>query len=206
MFQKQYLKTHLELYGGNKTSINDEKSAAPNNKHERPSENSIESEAWDDIPELESVYDSDDDDNQDTQWGDEMTNGYSNDKKPWDTPLDASTIDNNFEELFESSSGEMREAFAQRIAMVLTHCQPFPGDGAPIDPSYTEGKQRFTVERLNTEFFAVYDRVQGFDSHIHVSRVRWKSFSIGKWFSERCAINSEICYPWDRAHQWMLTK
>jgi len=27
-----------------------------------------------------------------------------------------------------------------------------------------------------------------------------------KMVSERCAINSEIHYPWDRAHQWMLTK
>jgi len=100
----------------------------------------------------------------------------------------------------------MREALAQRIAAVLICCQPFPGDGAPVDPSYVEGEQRFTVDCLNNEFFSVYDRVQGFEGHIHISQVRWKSFSIGKWFSERCAVNSGICYPWDCTHQWLISR
>ena len=36
---------------------------------------------------------------------------------------------------------------ANRLARVLTSCQPYPGDGPPLDPRYQLGDIRFIVER-----------------------------------------------------------
>ena len=64
------------------------------------------------------------------------------------------------------------------------------------------------MERRDQSIFCIYDRVRGFEANIHVSRLRWDAFSIGKWFAERCAVYSELDEPdnlWGRAHRWMLS-
>ena len=89
---------------------------------------------------------------------------------------------------------------------VLTACQPFPGDGPPVDPSYRRGDQRFEIEDEGSNTYCIYDRVQGFESRIHTRRLRWKFFSIGKWFAERCASFSGLDSCWIQAHHWLLNK
>ena len=84
---------------------------------------------------------------------------------------------------------------------VLTQCQPFPGDGHPVDNSYKPGSPRFLVERRDRGFLCIYDRVQGFETNIHIARLHWDSFSIGEWFAERCTVNSGL----DKAGTWVRT-
>ena len=104
------------------------------------------------------------------------------------------------------SEEEEEKILVERIKTVLTQCQPFPGDGPPIDISYKEGDQRFAIELRARGLYCVYDRVQGFEADIHVARLRWEFFSIGKWYAERCATNAQLDEPWICAHQWLLTR
>ena len=85
-------------------------------------------------------------------------------------------------------------------------CQPFPGDRPPVDSMYTMGDQWFIVDRQDQGHFCIYDQVQGFEADIHVSRLHWDAFSIRKWFTERCAVNSELDEPWGHSHHWMLSQ
>lgn len=54
--------------------------------------------------------------------------------------------------------------------------------------------------------FCVYDRVQGFETYIHETRINWSLFSLGQWFAERCAENSGLPVPWELARQWTMTR
>ena len=136
-------------------------------------------EELDDIPELQEVSDSD-----------------ASDDEEEEDPLQSWP--------FEDERND--ERIAERVQNVLTKCQPYPGDNGriPADPLYEVGDQRFIVERQDRNLFFIYDRLQGFEAKIHVSRLHWHAFSIGKWFAERCAENSELDEPWARAHRWML--
>ena len=100
------------------------------------------------------------------------------------------------------------DTLANRILTVLTQCEPFPGDGQPVDPSYSPGTPRFIVEpqQLERDLYCIYDRVQGFEAHIHTAVLSLRSFSVGKWFAEKCALNAGIFQPWDCAHQWLLAR
>jgi hypothetical protein len=98
------------------------------------------------------------------------------------------------------------ETIIEQIKCILTCCQPFPGDGVPVDMSYRIGEPRFIVERQDRGLFCIYDRVQGFETDIHEDRLQWGLFSIGRWFAERCAENMGLHAPWDRAHRWVSTK
>jgi hypothetical protein len=98
------------------------------------------------------------------------------------------------------------ETIIEQIKCVLTRCQPFPGDGVPVDMSYRIGEPRFIVERQDRGLFCIYDRVQGFETDIHEDRLQWGLFSIGRWFAERCTENMGLHAPWDRAHRWVSTK
>ena len=136
-------------------------------------------EELDDIPELQEVSDSD-----------------ASDDEEEEDPLQSWP--------FEDERND--ERIAERVQNVLMKCQPYPGDTSriPADPLYEVGDQRFIVERQDRNLFFIYDRLQGFEAKIHVSRLHWHAFSIGKWFAERCAENSELDEPWARAHRWML--
>ena len=96
------------------------------------------------------------------------------------------------------------KVLCDRIQEVLTRCQPFPGDGDPVDPRYTPGDRRFIVEHQERGLICVYDRVQGFETDIHVDRLKWEHFSLGKWFAERCAVNVGLYESWNCAYEWSL--
>lgn len=148
---------------------------------------------WDDLPELQSVSESED----------EGEEGESSNKtnKPFEE-----VYDDMLEELCKSQAEHSQDSRIERVQDILTKCQPFPGDGEPVDPSYYPGESRFLVEKQGRGFYCIYDRVQGFETDIHESRVQWGFFSIGLWFAERCAVNSGLHRPWDRARQWMVNR
>ena len=133
----------------------------------------------DDVPELLPLSDSDDSDDE----------GEEDPPQSWP---------------FEDDQDDVR--IAERVKEVLMRCQPYPGDYGwiPVDTTYKEGDPRFKVDRQDRGLFCIYDRLQGFEEYIHVSRLQWDAFSIGKWFAERCAEHSELDEPWARAHHWML--
>ena len=135
----------------------------------------------DDLPELQSV--SDDSDNEEEDSHEEA-----------------------FRKLWESPVKEDDDYLVKRVRDVLTKCQPFPGDSDPVDPTYCPGEQRFVVEVQKRDFICIYDRVQGFETDIHKARVQWGFFSVGQWFAGRCAVNSGLYAPWNYAHQWTMTR
>lgn len=98
---------------------------------------------------------------------------------------------------------EENETMVEWIDRVLYKFQPFPGDGVPIDPTYRSGNSRFQFELQNFDILEIYDQFQGYETHIHLDLLRWSSFSIGKWYAERCAENSNLAQPWKCAHEWM---
>jgi RNase H-like domain found in reverse transcriptase/Reverse transcriptase (RNA-dependent DNA polymerase)/Integrase zinc binding domain/Retroviral aspartyl protease/Zinc knuckle len=93
-----------------------------------------------------------------------------------------------------------------RLAEVLSNCQPFPGDGPAVDPTYCDGDDRFVIARKSLDVLEVYDRVQGFEAHIAITHLQWERFSVGKWFAERCAFNSSLPRPWVMANDWLKSR
>ena len=96
------------------------------------------------------------------------------------------------------------DTLMDRVMRVLTRCQPFPGDGTPVDSTYHIGELRFVVERQDADIMVIYDRVQGFEARIFVGILQWPVFSIGKWYAERCAIHKDLQVPWMHAHEWVI--
>ena len=94
------------------------------------------------------------------------------------------------------------ERINQWLSEILTESQPFPGDGPAIDPTYEEGDPRFVVERAKLGLVAIYDRLQGFDSHLHFSVIQSPEFSVARWYAERCVFNSGMPKPWHVAQRW----
>ena len=114
--------------------------------------------------------------------------------------------DDEMDEDLCATINEDEDEMCTRINTVLTQCQPYPGDGPPIDPSYFHGSRRFFVDLQPRGLYYIYDRVQGFESYLHASVLQWRFFSIGRWYAERCASNSDLSQPWDCAHNWLLTR
>ena len=75
-----------------------------------------------------------------------------------------------------------------------------------LDATYRDGDPQFIVERQERGLFCIYDRVQGFETDIHESRLQWGFFSIGKWFAERCAENLALANPWNHAQEWVKSR
>ena len=98
------------------------------------------------------------------------------------------------------------ESLVDRLAEVLTLCQPFPEDGQTIDPTYLKGQPRFVIKPTMYELIQIYDRVQGFETHIHVSRLHDPDFMVGRWYAEQCACNQGMKRPWEVARQWADTR
>jgi hypothetical protein len=93
-----------------------------------------------------------------------------------------------------------------QLEAVLDRCQPFPGDGIAVDPTYSVGDRRFCIDMRDARTVEIYDRVQGFDTHIRLHLLGWPSFSLGKWYAERCAETVGFPEPWKRAHEWIGTR
>ena len=99
-----------------------------------------------------------------------------------------------------------RELDVARLEQILTVCQPFPGDGHAVDPTFVTGDPRFIVKRVRYGLLQVYDRMQGFEAHIHLSRLQVPSFAVGRWYAEQCAFNSGLDEPWEVARRWAYTR
>ena len=153
---------------------------------------------YDDLPELQTVSDTDDDleDSEDKPNHDENKDGETD---PFEEALK--------QVLEESESPPISsDDLIEQIQVVLTRCQPYPGDGEPVDPTYFPGQPRFLIEKQDRDFICIYDRIQGFEADIHETRAQWGLFSIGKLFAERCAMNSSLQAPWNHARQWIMAR
>ena len=102
-------------------------------------------------------------------------------------------------------SGDNQD-IVQWLSNELTESQPFSGDGQAVDPSFIEGKPRFLIEQVQHNLLQIYDRIQGFDTHLLISLVQSKEFNLPKWYAERCAFNSESPNPWEVAEQWSVDR
>jgi hypothetical protein len=109
--------------------------------------------------------------------------------------------DSNLDEDYPDGA-DLVSALESLIAEVLTGCQPFPGDGPAVDPTYREGEKRFIITPIEPEILEIYDRVQGFETHVSVTYLLQENFSVGRWFAERCAVNKNMPQPWRIAQEW----
>ena len=149
----------------------------------------------DEIPDLQSVTDDSEDD--------DYRNEALNSKDFWDfmfgkyAPFNESAYENEDPSLDDRT-------LTVKLSDTLTECQPFPGDedGPPIDPTYVEGQLRFEIVPADFELIQIYDRVQGFEAHIHTSRLQDPDFEVGRWYAEQCAFNQQMDRPWQVARQW----
>jgi RNase H-like domain found in reverse transcriptase/Integrase zinc binding domain/Reverse transcriptase (RNA-dependent DNA polymerase)/Retroviral aspartyl protease/Zinc knuckle len=121
-------------------------------------------------------------------------------------PFNESSYDSDGPESNQRNSHVSDYSMALQLNDVLTNCQPFPGDGIAVDPTYEDGEFRFLIEGMDRGLLIIYDRVQGFDSTIHLSVLKMPQFPVGRWFAEQCAFNSEMPNPWRIAHQWAETR
>ena len=114
------------------------------------------------------------------------------------------------ESLYDSGDSDLEHEpwFRNDVSMilklndVLTSVAPFPGDSIAVDPSYENGEYRFLIERIDHGLLVIYDRVQGFDTSIHLSVLQSPGFSVGQWYAEQCAFNSDLMDPWEIARLW----
>lgn len=148
------------------------------------------------------VSDSEDEDEDDSPDDDQKMS--VDEAKPVEVELTAETSE--IVDPLTSPSLEATETIASSLERVLERCQPFPGDGLAVDPNYVVGDPRFIIDRLDVDTLEIYDRVQGFETHVRISIVEWSRFSIGKWYAERCAANSSLPEPWKCAHQWIIAR
>jgi RNase H-like domain found in reverse transcriptase/Reverse transcriptase (RNA-dependent DNA polymerase)/Retroviral aspartyl protease len=115
--------------------------------------------------------------------------------------------DSDYEERMNADLDDpIGDMLVSRLDRILTSCQPYPGDSLAVDPTHHEGDNRFVIERWECGIFEIYNRVQGFEAHIHMTRIQWSGFSIGKWYAERCAFNRNLQHPWKVAKQWVSSR
>jgi reverse transcriptase-like protein/aspartyl protease/zinc knuckle protein len=118
----------------------------------------------------------------------------------WPKPRE-NTEDNLLELKSYSDSLLLKE-----IIHTLESCQPYPGDGPPVDPTYSEDDFRFRAARESRNLLCIYDRVQGQEAYLLWDIARWDQFSIGKWFVERCAAGRLEPRPWEVADNWIRSR
>ena len=151
----------------------------------------------DDLPDLIALSNSDDSDEDDYR-SEALNNEWFWEESNMPPSEGASSWDK------ETPQSDDLKEMATKLVEVLTACQPFPGDGPPIDPTYELGDPRFEISYAASAFelLEIYDRVQGFDAHIHLSHLRTPEFSIGRWYAEQCAFNKDLPNPWEVAQRW----
>ena len=208
-FEQKYCSTHIELSpkGGVLDPVQEQEKGY---NEPVPSSRSEQETGWGSSPDLITVESSLNELDPEEIFEERSEEGADFDDLPDLDPLtDDSDADNEDGETMSSHptyNQENDSILIDRVQKILTQCQPFPGDGQPVDPSFKKGEARFVVERQDRGLFCIYDRVQGFDTHIHVSRLRWGSFSIGEWFAERSATNSSLRETGTWAHSWLLSR
>lgn len=183
-----------------------------NPSHDSGSED-VEECAYDDVPELQSVSDDEEEDycNLDDfenlpNFHASLHNKESNDHEEIEGYVsnDDCASDNSEEHI--RIADLPAEILVVRLAKVLSSCQPYPGDGRAIDPTYVQDESRFIFTRQVPNLVEIYDRVQGFETHISLDVLRNETFRPGLWFAERCAYNKNYPQPWRVAQTWMETR
>ena len=154
-------------------------------------------EEYDDLPSLIALSDKDEDDDYQEE---ELNNG-------WFWEMAGSPLAEAFSEARNERPAQDHlpvdvESTIERLSKVLTENQLFPRDESAMDPILEVGSPRFVVELIEHDLVQIYNRVQGFDSHIHILLAQSSKFSIEKWYAEQCAYNSELSNPWQVAQQW----
>ena len=157
----------------------------------------------DDIPDLQSISMTDESEE------DDYRSEAVKDESFWDFVFgDYVPFNESSYEVENSCSND--ESITTKLGDTLTICQPFPGDRyrllQPIDDTYTEGQPRFKIKPVAFELIQIYDRVQGFEAHIHISRLLDPEFVVGRWYAEQCAFNQEMEMPWQVARRWADTR
>jgi hypothetical protein len=168
IFEYHYLRHYPQSQG-----INDSDMEDLDIEFEYPDEQELHN--TDDLPALIPLSDSEDENDDDEEQSDD----------------DIDVPDEEVESMDEEGPMEypaiiVGDNIFQRVINVLTKCQPFPGDGAPVDPVYSPGDARFRLqlEGPNSDTLEVYDCVQGFETRIRVAILNWPKFSVGKWYAE----------------------
>ena len=226
LYEYKYHDTHQELYRRNSSDQEEVHGRQPRESSAHPGPSSLAQESsdglgtpstveadadWSDLPELEPLVSADDL----FEEGSVVNNTELDDIPELQAISDSDDSDNEEEDPLRNwpyeDDGDDAQ-IAERVRTVLTRCQPYPGDAGrgSADPSYAIGDQCFVVERQDRGLFCIYNQFQGFETNVHVSRLRWDAFSLGKWFAERSAENSELDEAWDRAyehaHCWMTSR
>ena len=165
---------------------------------------SIGTDELDDLPDLQSLSDEEEDEDDEAYGEEAIASGLF-----WtDEPSSSSGVRNDQTTHMMSYVHSLveRELDMARLEQILIACQPFPGDGHAIDPTFVIGDSRFIMKRVRYGLLQIYDRVQGFEAHIHLSRLQVSSFAVGRWYAEQCASNSELAEPWEVARRWAYTR
>lgn len=101
----------------------------------------------------------------------------------------------------------VRDVLSKKIERVLTASAcltgPGPSDGPAVDSTPKEMDKRFRVKitRADVDIYEVCGRVSGLEDQIHIARLRWKAFYVGKWDTEdriySCGL--QVSCPWKDA-------
>ncbi|KAF8800028.1 hypothetical protein BYT27DRAFT_7217359 [Phlegmacium glaucopus] len=203
IFETQYLKTHLEW-------CEDEATESPESEEDLElvsvSDIGVENN---DLPDLASISDDEDDYSFEYEAEEGLPAGHISESlsnkeddlyrnNPEGSPDSWSSST-----LAKHQMGAVGDVLMERVQRVLNQCQPFPGDELFTD---TIDGPRFVIERQNFDMIVVYDRLRFFESHIHLARLRWDTFSVGRWFAERCAVDAGLLEPWRCAHDWLASR
>lgn len=130
------------------------------------------------------------------------TNGEDVEDGDVDYISDDNGIEEELDELLQIADLPA-EVLVVGLAEVLTSCQPFPVDGLAVDPTYMQTKSCFIFIKHCPEIIEIYNRVQGFKTHISLDVLRNETFRSGLWFAERCVYNQNLPQPWKGAQSWM---
>ena len=134
------------------------------------------------IPDLKLVSDSEDeyytsdDDKGNLTKGADMSSSESSPVESKIPGVDSEDI--YLSNLTECYLGSVGDALINQAKAVLTHCQPYPSDSTPVDPTYKPGCPQFIIDPQDFDMFIIYDRVQGFEAHT----VTQKTVSIFGYF------------------------
>ena len=161
-----------------------------------PSTGQEDETIYDDLPSLIALSDDEDDDYREKYLADDWF------WKILGSPIAETPLETGNESVDQGHLHVVIESVAQQITEVLTKSQPFPGDEQAMEPMLKDRVSRFTIELIQYNLIHIYNRVQGFDAHLHLSLAQSTKFAIERWYAERCAHNSELPLPWEVAQQW----
>ena len=146
LFEQKYCNAHPELLGINSSADAEQPEdgkplvLSPTPKQEAE---------WDDLPELETLSANEFDVEEFFEENSKMDAVYD-DMPPLDPLSDDSDLDEDeyvMPQLHPTYCQEDDCTLIDKVQMVFTQCQPYPGDGKPVNLSFKLGNPRFIIER-----------------------------------------------------------